>query len=100
MTALQSNFSPFQGQAKADLQSQVDDLISKLSTLYELGGMFLEDDSLCVPACVIKDYSGVCLEMLRQIEDSLCVSSPAFRSDCSDDCPPSDDSSDSWRVQP
>jgi len=83
MTAPQCNFSPFQDQGKAALQSKIDDLISKMSTLYDLGQMFLEYDSLCVPACVIKDYSSICLNMLREIEDSLTAS----RSRCADDCP-------------
>ena len=95
MTALQSTCSCSQNQAQAELSTKINDVICKLTTLRDLGELFMEDDALCVPACVIKDYTILSLALLEELEEML---STAFSgSICRfpsyaafDDCPAGD----------
>lgn len=54
------------------LEDKINDLNCKISTLQELGKLFIDVDALCISGCVIEDYSTVCLKMLEELEEDFC----------------------------
>ena len=62
MTATQSN------QPSSILQVKFDDLISKLSTLRELGAFFASTGEYALPGAVIQHYYDLCFVLVEEIE--------------------------------
>lgn len=54
------------------VEDRINDLNCKISTLQELGKLFIDNDALCVSGCVIEDYSTVCLSLLEELEEHVC----------------------------
>jgi len=54
------------------VRDNVEDLVCKVSTLKDLGLLFIGDNALCMPGCVIEDYSNICLSLLDELETQIC----------------------------